>query len=168
MQLIYWFVSEVSALNAGYRVRTLPIVNALRARGLAIEVLPIVELPTQLAALRKGAHAVIISKPNDTLTYLCMKDLREAQVPVFIDLFDNYFSWSPSLAKRQLHWQWLRALSCASTVIASSDHLRRVIETLTRSAVLVVGDSVPLAMPAGRESAAKKWSETGRQPRNFG
>ena len=160
MQLIYWFVAEVSALNAGYRVRTLPIVNALRSRGLAIEVLPIVEMPLQLAELSKSAHAVMISKPSDTVTYLCMKHLRQAKVPVFIDLFDNYFSWSPALAKRQLHWQWLRTLSCASTIVTSGDYFRRVIETLSTCPVLVVSDSVPLATPASRASSARKWAST--------
>lgn len=157
MQPIYWFVTELSPRNAGYRVRTLPIVSALRKKGLTVELLPVSEMPERMPDMVKDARAVVVSKPSDTLTYLCLKHLDQAKVPVVIDLFDNYFSWSPALTKRQLHWQWLRSLNCASVVISSSDYLARVIGSLTDRRVVVVSDLIPRQPAASQGVNSAKW-----------
>lgn len=64
-----------------------------------------------------------------------------------VDLFDNYFSWSPGVVARQLHWQWLRALRSASVVMCSSNYLKGVLATLTEKKIVRVSDPVPEPSP---------------------
>lgn len=144
MSTIHWFVSELDPKNAGYRVRTLPLVAELRAQGETVEVHNISALPQAVGNIGAQARAVVISKPADSVTDLCMRRFSALGVPVVIDLFDNYFSWSAAAEQKQIHWQWLRALNGASMVISSTDFLKEVICTLTDKPVLRVSDLVPV------------------------
>jgi hypothetical protein len=80
-------------------------------------------------------------------------------IPVVLDLFDNYFSWSAAAMQREIHWQWLRALKSASLVISSSAFLTRTLMSLTDIPVLQVSDLVP-PVPSGShhpQRLARKW-----------
>lgn len=161
MSTIHWFVSEVDPKNAGYRVRTLPLVAELREQGLAVEVHTLSTLPQAVTEIGAKARAVVVSKPGDSLTALCMSQFLALGVPVVVDLFDNYFSWSAAAVQRQIHWQWLRTLKSASLVISSTDFLAHVIGSLTDKPVLQVSDLVP-PPPPGRLSIdwlAQKWQQ---------
>ncbi len=159
MSALHWFVTEIDPKNAGYRVRTMPIVAELRAQGLEVELHTTAEMPSLVKTLAANAAAVVVSKPADSLTFLCLGHLRANGVPVVIDLFDNYFSWSPALFRRQLHWQWMCALQTASLVISSSEFLRRVVTSLTDTPVVQIGDLVlpPVAGRLDAATLAAKW-----------
>ncbi len=143
MPPLHWFVAELDPKNAGYRVRTMPIVAELRAQGAAVELHAIADLPATLDELIASRSTVIVSKPADSMTLLCMAHLRAKGLAVVADLFDNYFSWSPAVFRRQLHWQWMDALQTASMVIVSTPFLGNVVRTLTDKPVVEVGDLVP-------------------------
>jgi hypothetical protein len=150
-----WFVSEVDPRNAGYRVRTLPIVEAVRRRGVAVTVRPLSELPGRVDAAMKEVSAIVVAKPADTMAALAMRRFATCGKPVVVDLFDNYFAWSPSLVRKQVQWQWLRALSNASLVMTSGPFLRDVVSSITDLPVLTVGDAVP--SPVSVEAVNAKW-----------
>jgi hypothetical protein len=154
MSAIHWFVSEVDPKNAGYRVRILPLIAELRTQGETIEVHPMAELGQVAREVGAQARAVVLAKPADSLAAMGMAQFNALGVPVIVDLFDNYFSWSAAALQRQISWQWLRTLNSASLLIASSDYLRHVIASLTDKPVLQVSDQVPV--PA-RDRLAPAW-----------
>jgi hypothetical protein len=160
---IFWFVAEVNPRNAGYRVRTLPIVTEMQRQGLVVQVHPISALPGLAKTLPDEAQAVFISKPGDTTSHLCLTYLRSRGVAVVVDLFDNYFSWSRALVKRQLHWQWMRSLQVASLLVSSSSFLAAIIGSLSDTEVVQVGDQVPAPLPSidGTWRFTRKWQSTG-------
>lgn len=164
MPELHWFVTEIDPKNAGYRVRTMPIVAELKAQGISVELHATGELASEVKSLAGTAAVVVVSKPADSLTFLCLSHLRASGVPVVIDLFDNYFSWSPALHRRQLHWQWLSALQAASLVVVSSDFLGHVVRSLTAKPVVEIADLVlpPLAGRLDAPALAAKWREPER------
>ncbi|MFL6628822.1 MAG: hypothetical protein ACJ8IK_09695 [Burkholderiaceae bacterium] len=159
MKAIYWFLSELTPRNAGYRVRTLPIVEELRTQGMTVEVLPLSDLPLKIDMVAQEALAVIVSKPPDSSAILAVRHLTALKIPVIVDLFDNYFAWSGAAYQKQLQWQWLRAIDAASMIICSTDYLKHVVQSLTSKPALRVGDAVR-TVSAGQRSAAgfeAKW-----------
>lgn len=164
MSAIHWFVSEVDPKNAGYRVRIMPLVAELRAQGEKVEVHPLSSLGKVAREIGAQARAVVVSKPGDSLSAMSMVQFRELGVPVIVDLFDNYYSWSAAAVQRQIPWQWLRTLNAASLVISSSDFLRHVVASLTDKPVLQVSDRVPTPAPEQLlpERLALKWHDPER------
>lgn len=159
--LLLWVVADMAASNAGFRIRTGPLLHELRGRGIDIQVLTYAELYAQLLELMPKVSAVVLSKPNDSSSYLCMRAFLDRGVPVAVDVFDNYLSWSPALVHRQLQWQWLRTLESASLVLTSTAYLQQVVATLRDGPTLRVSDPVPAIGADGPEAtcAAAKWAE---------
>jgi hypothetical protein len=157
---LLWVVADTLSTNAGFRIRAVPLMNALRQRGLSVQAMTYAELQTQLLELMPKVSAVVLSKPNDSTSYLCMRAFLDQGVPVAVDVFDNYLSWSPALAHRQLHWQWLRTLASASLVLTSTAYLQQVIATLHRGPLLRVPDPLPRIAASSPEAAlaAAKWA----------
>lgn len=140
---IYWIVADVNTRNAGYRVRTLPLASALTKYGMHVEILSMKELHTDIEKIAHTAEVVIVAKPGDTDSYLCMRYLKECGVAVIVDLFDNYFSWSPALYKRGVTWQWLRAVEISSAICSSTLAIAETVRSLGFENIHVISDSAP-------------------------
>lgn len=156
---VYWVVSGTDHNDAGFRIRTQPLTRALTARGLKVEVLSYAELGAQITTMIERAQVVVMGKPGDTMSYLCMRALADLRVRIVVDLFDNYFSWSPLVYKRQLHWHWLRNLQAAAMAITSTEYLETVVGSLYDGPVLRVSDPLPQPQLSAVEEAAiaAKW-----------
>lgn len=157
---LLWVVHDTSHANAGFRIRTQPLMQALNRRGLDVRAITYAELFSSLPHLLSDVAGVILSKPNDSTSYLCLRVLQESGVPVALDLFDNYVSWSPGVAYRQLHWQWLRNVASASLVVTSTTYLEQVLATLRDGPLLRVADPLPSAdrQEAETGAMADKWA----------
>jgi hypothetical protein len=151
--MLLWVTSDVSRANAGFRVRIAPLAEALRGRGVEVRVATYAELVAELPAWVQQAAAVVLSKPNDTSSFLCMRAFQDAGTPVAIDVFDNYLSWSPAVVRRELHWQLLRTLREADLVITSTGYLKRVLGTLRDGPLLRISDPLP-SLPEGTSETA--------------
>jgi hypothetical protein len=137
---VYWVVAEVSPKNAGYRVRTVPLAKALERYSISPVIISTRELIDSVQSIVIDALAVIVAKPSDTETFLCMKYLLAHDVRVLADLFDNYFSWSASLYKRAVPWQWLRAIKTTSGICASTPFIAETVSKLGISDVSLISD----------------------------
>ena len=159
---VFWVVAEVSPRNAGYGVRSKPIADELTQLGHHVEFIALPDLPNQLDDITARASVVIVAKPADTATILCLRHFKSHGIRVVIDLFDNYFSWSPTLFARAIHWQWLRALECASLVSVSTTFLSSTVRRIAPLQVLHVGDPLP-DNPEERavELHIQKWHDRG-------
>lgn len=140
---IYWIVADVNTRNAGYRVRTLPLANALAAYNLRIDIMSMKDFHANILKIAIDAAVVIVAKPGDSDSYLCMKYLKTNGVPVIVDLFDNYFSWSPALAKRGIPWHWLRAVEVGSGICASTPTIAATVRSLGFGNIQNVSDAAP-------------------------
>lgn len=156
---IYWVVSEIDRNNAGYRVRTLPIVEEMKAYGRKPILIPIKEFSEKLPSMIKDAKAVIVSKPSDTMSYLCIRHLASNGIKIVVDLFDNYFSWSPSLFQNDIPWHWLRILKACSMVMVSTDCLAQTVRNLGVNNVVCVGDLIPEIHGKKSRASIKKWED---------
>ncbi len=156
---VFWVVSSTDRSNAGFRVRTAPIVSALIASGLDVQTITYAELGVQLTSVMETASAVVLAKPSDTAAYLCMRVLADKGVKVVVDLFDNYFSWSALAMKRQVHWHWLRNLRTASLAVTSTAYMEAVVRSLHAGSVLRVSDPLPMAEISSDDelASAGKW-----------
>lgn len=155
---IYWFVAAIDSQNAGYRVRTLPLVNGLKERGLDIEIACVNDLAAETANLKENARTVICAKPSTPETYLCLNELKNAGIRIIIDLFDNYFSWSPPLSARQMPLQWLKFLGLADHVFVSTSFLQKVIQKIDTTQVTLIGDPMPATFSTGSAgNGLSKW-----------
>jgi hypothetical protein len=137
---VYWVIAEVSPKNAGYRVRVLPLAKALESYSISPVMISTRELIDSIQNIVTDALAVIIAKPSDTETFLCMKYLLSHDVRVLADIFDNYFSWSPSLYNRAVPWQWLRAIKTTSGICVSTPFIAETMSKLGVSEICLVSD----------------------------
>jgi len=153
---LYWVVAETSIANAGYRVRALPLAEGLEALGAKPIFLSVADFPQKVKEIASSAKVVIVSKPSDTATYLCIRYLRTKGVKVVADLFDNYFSWSPAIARSELWWHWLRATSACSAVFVSTPYLASVLDTLGFKGAACIGDALP-PINANMREVFGKW-----------
>lgn len=140
---IYWIVADVDVRNAGYRIRTLPIAHALVVQGCRIEILSIKDFYENILKIAVDAAVVIVAKPGDSDSYLCMKYLKTKGVPVIVDLFDNYFSWSSALVKRGTPWHWIRTLELSSGICASTPIIDATLRSLGFENIQNVSDAAP-------------------------
>ncbi len=140
---VYWVLSDVSDKNAGYRLRIYPICQKLIALGVNLQILSEQELAQQITKIAKNATTVISSKPGNTRFYLCLKYLKQNNIRVVIDLFDNYFSWSPLIHHYGVYWNWLRILNLASDIIVSTSFLKNSLEHLTNTKIRLISDPLP-------------------------
>jgi len=140
---IYWIVADVNTRNAGYRVRTLPLANALAAHSIHIAILSMKDFHANILKIAIDAAIVIVAKPGDSDSYLCMKYLKTNGVPVLVDLFDNYFSWSPALVKRGIPWHWLRAVELCAGICASTPTIAATVRSLGFENIQNVSDASP-------------------------
>lgn len=140
---IYWVVAEVNTRNAGYRIRTLPLVKSLATHGLHVELVSMKEWHTEIRAISEAAAVVIVSKPTDSDSYLCMNYLKENGIKVIVDLFDNYFSWSPALYRRGVPWEALRAVQISSDICTSTPAIAETVRALGFKNIHHVSDAAP-------------------------
>jgi hypothetical protein len=154
---VYWAVADVNLNNAGYRVRTLPLIAALADFGISPVVVSLQQLSASIEEVALDAAVVIIAKPGTTTTHLCMQFLLAHKVRVLIDIFDNYFCWSPALYERGIPWLWLRALQTCSGVITSTPHLAEAIAKLGFAPPCVVSDPVAPVASVGTAELRSKW-----------
>jgi hypothetical protein len=161
---LLWVVADMSPANAGFRIRTEPIVNALRARGQAVETVTYQDLLARMPAEASRVSAVVLSKPNDSTAMLAMRAFQERGIPVAVDVFDNYLSHSPGVVHRELHWQWVRMLEAADLVLTSTPFLEQVVGTVRKGPILRMADPLPQLAPDTEESrlAKQKWPRSGR------
>ncbi|HSW07418.1 hypothetical protein [Aquabacterium sp.] len=161
---IYWVVTDPSPSHAGLRIRVQPSVAALVRRGVPAEVISQADLAQRLDEVAANARAVVLAKPNDSVSQLLLQALLARQVPVAVDVFDNYLGWSPGTEARQLHWHWLRSLRDASLVIAGTPYLEGVIRTLRDGPTVLLPDPlpVPLLDEAQSQAVREKWPLGGR------
>lgn len=156
---VFWFVAEIDKKNAGYRVRALPLANELRLRGSEVELIALDEMPSRVNSIKEAADIVICAKPNTPEVYFCLKQLKDAGIAIVIDLFDNYFSWSPFLLDRQIQTQWLKFLLLADHVFVSTSFLRGVIAAISDTPTTLIGDALPPVPPVAR---VQKWANSTR------
>jgi hypothetical protein len=156
---VYWVVSEVGSRNAGYRVRVAPLAKALENSGISVKVLSLGDFVGSIAEIAKHASLVIIAKPGESITYLCIKYLMLNRVAVLLDLFDNYFAWSPLIERRKIYWQWLRAIEACSGVIVSTSFLAETVRKLSTAGIHLVSDPWPDVdgLNADAISSGGKW-----------
>ena len=160
--LVYWVVAEVDPKSAAYRVRTAPLAKALGQYSIKPEIISFPQLFDSVEKIAATASTVIVSKPNTTEPYLCVKYLRSRGVRVLLDLFDNYFSWSPSVHERAVSWNWLRSLEYCSGVCASTPAIAETVRKLGVRDICLVTDPVSRETPRKSidgASLSSKWSE---------
>ena len=139
-KIVYWVVAEVSSKNAGYRLRIQPLAKALENYSISPVIISTDELVNYVRKIVVDAFAVIVSKPSETETLLCIKYLLAHDVRVLADFFDNYLSWSPSLYKRGIPWQWLSVMKVISGICVSTPFLAEMVCKIGLSEVCLVSD----------------------------
>ena len=139
-KIVYWVVADVSSKNAGYRLRIEPLAKALKNYSISPVIISTDELVNYVKKIVVDAIAVIVSKPSDTETLLCIKYLLAHDVRVLADYFDNYLSWSPSLYKRGIPWQWLSVMKIVSGICVSTPFIAETVCKIGLSEVCLVSD----------------------------
>jgi hypothetical protein len=157
---VFWVVPSTNADSAGFRVRTAPIAKTLEELGHTVTIITLPDFPSKLPEIIQKVGKVIIAKPSDASTYLCIRHLREHGIHVIADLFDNYLSWSPALYKKKLHWQWLRIISSVSGVIVSTDYLHDVVASIFEVPISLVHDPINSALAGDWQRYEKKWTDS--------
>jgi hypothetical protein len=159
-KLWYWVVSNESQHNAGLRVRTEPIISRLkRARfQFAIttpeKLMPLLESEVKSSVIL----GVVISKPGGSSYELLIKQLKDLNIPIVIDLFDNYYAYSSTALQRGIYWQWLSSLNSTDGVIVSTTALKDWINLLRTNLPLInVTDPLPWSQCFTTASIYDRW-----------
>lgn len=148
---VYWVMADVSETSAGYRLRIRPLIEKISASGVTITIISEQELAKQIKKIAEEAHTVISSKPGNIRIFLCLKYLAQQNIKIIVDLFDNYFSWSPTLFQYGAYWNWPRVLQVASRVCVSTRFLQNTLLQLNASNVCLIPDPLP---PVAHELAS--------------
>ena len=154
---VYWVVSNKQAENAGFRVRTKPIADALTQSGIKVNIITQSEIITELKEIIEANNIVVLTKPSDSLAYLYMKYFTDRGISVIVDIFDNYYGWSPTLFQRKLHLQMLRIISSATEIVVSTAFLKEDLEKIYRRTVHVVNDTSNALLIELEENTLMKW-----------
>lgn len=154
---VYWVVSNKQAENAGFRLRTKPIADSLTQSGIKVNIITQSEIITELKEIIETNNIVVFTKPSDNLAYLYMKYFTDRGISVLVDIFDNYYGWSPAFFHSKRHLQLLRIMSRATEIVVSTAFLKDDLEQIFRRSVYQVNDTSNALPIEFEENTLKKW-----------
>jgi len=152
---IIWIVEKVSENNAGYKIRTKPLTDALKNYDISVEILELSDFIANYQTLKSNCQMVIFSKLFNDLALLLAFELKKTGKILILDLFDNYLAYSPSCLGRGLQRRMATLVSLADGVIASTENMKQIVQKLGCHNVIQISD--PIQPDLNKEQFFNKW-----------
>jgi hypothetical protein len=152
---IIWVLEQISESNAGYKVRTKPITDALNNYGFSIDIIQLSDFIANYQTLKSSYEIVVFSKLYKDIALLLASDLKKSGKILVLDLFDNYLTYSPSSLARGLQRRMATIVSLANGVIASTENMKQIVQKLGHQNVVHIGD--PIQPNLNGDQFLNKW-----------